>query len=327
MRVLVVGAGSIGARHLRNLRHAGVGDLSVADPSPERRALAEREAGARAHASLAEGLAAKPDVVVVATPTHLHLPVALEAARAGCDLFIEKPLAHAEEGLDELARVVEQNRAVAMVACNLRFHHGPATLKRLLDEGRLGKVYSASFDVGYHLPDWVPGRDYRATYSARRELGGGVALDAIHEVDYAQWLLGDVAEAVALGGKVSDLDIDVEDCVDAVLRFRAGPTALLHMDYLQRAYARTAKLVGSEGTAVWDVATGVRWYDAATRVWTHDPTPPGEADAMYVREMSHFLACVGARRPPMSGLAEARRALRVCLGLRASIASGGRWAP
>src|SRR5262249_5372924 len=163
--------------------------------------------GAEPVSELDEAWRASPDVAVVATPPSTHTAVALEAARRGCHLFVEKPLSDRWDGVDELIAEVRARSLVCLVGCNLRFHPGLVELRRLLDEGAIGRVLGARIEFGQYLPDWHPWEDYRETYSARRALGGGVILDAIHELDYAMWLLGPVSKVTALADHISTLEI------------------------------------------------------------------------------------------------------------------------
>lgn len=323
MRILIVGCGSIGMRHLRNLRGLGVVDLAVCDPVAERRERASRECGARAYETLESALEGGADVAFITTPPHLHIPLAMQAARAGCHLFIEKPLSHTEEGLDDLAALARRKNLISMVGCNMRFHHGPAAIKKLLDDGAIGRVISAILDAGQYMPDWHPGEDYRRLYSAQRALGGGVVLDGIHEIDYARWLFGEVAEVFCYGGHLSRLDVDVEDSANILLNFQAGFSAIIHVDYIQRAYARSCKVIGEEGTIHWDITAQMRWFSAETKQWHVIAPPPGyDINDMYVQEAAYFLECAQNGRQTMADLDEASRVTRIALAVKRSMQSG-----
>jgi len=313
----VIGCGSIGKRHLANLKSLGVDDIVAFDPQAER-----REAAARLGASAFESLDAlwerRPAVCLIATPTALHLPVALAAAQQGCHLFIEKPLSHAWDGVESLIDAVRRRHLVTLVGCNLRFHPGLRTVKRLLQEGAVGRIIAARVEVGQYLPDWHPAEDYRKNYSARQDLGGGVILDAIHEIDYVRWLIGEVAAVVCLAGRLSALEIDTEDTAALILRFAQGAIGEVHLDYVQRAYRRTCQVIGEQGTIHWDYTAGrVRWYDGRDRGWRVFSNPAGwEPNQMYVDEMSHFLACVaGAQRAELD-VPEAAKVLGIALAAK-----------
>jgi len=325
MRVLVIGCGSIGMRHLRNLKTLGIENLMAFDSEVDQRERAQQECGARPFDTLDEALRAGADAAFITTPPHLHVPIALQAARTGCNLFIEKPLSHTEEGLSDLINVVRQNHLVTMAGCNMRFHHGPATIKRLLGEGVIGEVISATLDAGQYMPDWHPNQDYRQRYSALCSMGGGVVLDGIHEIDYARWLFGEVAEVFCYGGKMSNLDIDVEDSANVLMKFKAGFSAMIHIDYIQRAYARSCKVIGETGTIVWDITAQLRWFSASTKQWTVIELPEDYTiNDMYLEEIRHYLDCVEHGVKTALDVEEAARVTRVALAIKQSMHTGQR---
>jgi len=324
MRVLVIGCGSIGMRHMRNLKSVGIDDLMAFDTVADRRERAQQECGARPFDSLDAALRSGADVAFVTTPTHLHVPIALQAARAGSHLFIEKPLSHTLEGVDELLEVVKARNLVSLVGCNMRFHYGPATIKRLLAENAVGRVVSALLDGGSYLPDWHPNEDYRHEYSANKSMGGGVVLDGIHEIDYARWLFGEAEEVFCFGGKLSTLEIDTEDCVNVLMKFVAGFSAHIHMDYIQRPYSRSCKVIGEEGTIIWDITQGtVRVFSAATKRWSVIKPPNGyDINQMYMDEMKHFLRCLSGQEESTLDVQEGKRVLEIALAVKDSMHSG-----
>ncbi|MDP3703825.1 MAG: UDP-2,4-diacetamido-2,4,6-trideoxy-beta-L-altropyranose hydrolase [Candidatus Omnitrophota bacterium] len=316
MRAVIVGFGSIGKRHGANLQGSGVRDIAVCDPDPEKRREAEARFGMRAVERLEEALQDHPDAVFVTSPPSSHIPIALEAARAGCHLFIEKPLSHSFEGIDDLKKEVAARRLVAMVGCNTRFHPNLLFMKGFLEEGRLGTIYAAHAEVGSFLPGWRPGTDYRLNYGARKALGGGVLLDAIHELDYLRWLVGEIIDVQCVAGKVSSLEIDTEDLALVLLRFTNGALGSLHLDYLQHPYCRGAKIIGEHGILSWDMnQQTVRFYDNRAGSWQDAHRVPSgfEPNQMYIEEARAFLSAVESRTPPFSGLDDAARVLELTL--------------
>jgi len=323
---LVVGCGSIGRRHACNLLSLGAREIAVFDASRERRKQLASELGVDTVENLEQGWERKPDVVIIALPTSLHVPLALEAARRGSHLFVEKPLSDRLDNVDNLLEMVRQQGLVTLVGCNMRFHPGLVAIKKLLDEQAVGRIIAARVEVGHYLPDWHPWEDYRQGYSARKELGGGVILDAIHEIDYIRWLLGEVAVVACLAGKFSRLQIDTEDIAAMLLRFESGAVGEIHLDYVQRTYSRTCQIIGDEGTIHWDYTEGqVRWYSAQTKEWLVFSNPTDwDPNQMYVEEMSHFLRCLGGEVRPALDVFEAARVLQIALAAKAS-AQQERW--
>jgi predicted dehydrogenase len=323
LTVLVVGTGSIGLRHARNLRALGHRVLAW-DTDPARREAA-RALGAAVAGSLDEGLSAGPRAALICTPPAAHVEPARLALRAGLDLFVEKPLAEALAPAQALVEEAERRGRLLAVGMNLRFLPSLRRVKALLEDGRIGRVLAASAWFGAYLPSWRPGQDYRQGYAVSRAQGGGVLLDAIHELDYLVWLLGEPVEAFCTAGHVSGLAGDTEDLAEVTLRYGDGALAQVHLDYLRRAYRRDLEVLGEDGLVTWDYPTrSVRLTLAGgeTQVLGGEGDPPEED--MYVEEIRHFVRCLsGAERPWVDGRA-GLASLRLVDAARASAASG-RW--
>lgn len=321
MRVLVVGCGSIGKRHLRNLKALRVTGLAGVEPDGLRREAVDKELEIPVHESLKVALQYGADVVFVAAPTAFHIPIALEAAQAGCHLFIEKPLAHTLDGVSELIDVVKRHGRAGFVGSNWKFHPSFRTIKSLLEKETIGRITSARCQFGQYLPDWHPQEDYRKGYSARKDLGGGILLDS-HEFDLMTWLLGPAASVVCVMGHLSSLEIETEDTVAAIVRFQSGAIGEIHLDYTQRAYQRSVELHGEEGTIRWDIRErAAQLYLASGKRWEVFEEPVAyELNDMYVEEVRHFLQCVEGRQVPLTPLGVGADVLRLQLAAQRSSA-------
>ncbi len=326
MRVVIVGAGSIGQRHLRNLMTLGQEIVAVADPSPSRleevRALVP--ASCLLTAGEARALERDADLVVICSPTHLHLVQARAAIARRRHVFVEKPLSHTLDGVDLLVEEAARSGRQVMVACNLRFLPSLRLLKQLLDDGRIGRLTGARAEFGYYLPFWRPGTDYRDGYGARQAMGGGVILDCFHEFDYLRWLLGMPREVFAFAGKVSALEIDTEDTADVLLRFDDGVVANVHLDYVQRTYRRSCDLLGEDGVLTWDyVSQSVSVFckeDRDAEVFRE--SIEAESNQMYLDELRHFLRCIEDGGSPALDAAGGRAVLQMALAAKASAREG-----
>lgn len=299
MKILIAGLGSVGRRHLRNLTALGERDILLyrtrLSTLPE-----EELAGYPVYLDLEAALAEKPNAVIVATPTARHLEVAIPAARAGCHLLIEKPLSHSLDRVDELKFAVEAKGVEVLMGYQFRFHPGLREVKRELDAGSIGRPLSFHAHWGEHLGGWHPWEDYRLGYSARADLGGGALLTLCHPLDYLRWFFGEAVVAWADLGRVSDLEIDVEDVADVHLHFSSGPRGSLHLDYFQRPPSHTLEIIGSDGTIRWDNREGgVHRFRPGDDRWETHPLPQGfERNTMFLEEMRHFIeVCRGVSRP------------------------------
>jgi predicted dehydrogenase len=325
-RFLVIGCGSIGKRHIQNLRALGVSEISAFDTRADRREEVTSTLGVRTVENLEAAWELAPQVAIIAAPSVFHVPIALQSAARHCHLFIEKPLSHDLTGIQKLFETVQRHRLVTLVGCNMRFHPGLSMLHSLLSDRVIGNVIAARVEVGHYLPDWHAWEDYRQTYSARSELGGGIILDAIHEIDYIRWLLGEIIGATCVAGKFSRLEIDTEDVAAILVRFESGVVGEIHLDYIQRAYRRTCQIIGDDGTLHWDYTEGeVRWFSAQTKRWKVYDDPPGWLpNQMYLDEMKHFLRCLAGEEKPALDIFDAARVLRIALAAKES-AREQRW--
>jgi predicted dehydrogenase len=174
------------------------------------------------------------------------------------------------------------------------------------------------------MPGWHPWEDYRSSYSARRDLGGGAVLTLCHPVDYLRWLLGEVDSVWAFTGKVSDMEIDVDDVAEIGLRFSSGAVGSAHLDLFQRPPSYRFEIIGSQGTLMWDAVDNiVRLYKAQDGNWSTFPVPGGfERNDMFLDEMRHFLAVARGEEAPSCTLADGERVLRLALAALESSRTG-----
>jgi len=333
VRVLIAGLGAIGQRHARNLRATWGDGLELL--AYRRRGLpfvvtdtlerddsrtVESELGLTVFHDLDEALAARPDAVFVCTPSSLHLEVAQRAAAAGCHLFIEKPLSDSLSGVQQLRDTVHSNGLIALIGCQWRFHPCVRWLADLMHTGQLGRLVRAEIDYGEHLQDWHPYEDYRTSYAARADLGGGVALTQIHDYDLAWWLFGAPRTVIASGGHLSTLEIDVEDTVDAVLE--GVVPVRVRQCFATRPPHRSLTVVGEHGTATVDlIAARARTdaHPASTFLAEHY-----QRNQMFLDVVRHFRDCLEGRERPAISLEAGAAVLRVVLAVKTALRTGAR---
>jgi predicted dehydrogenase len=319
-RILIAGLGSIGRRHMGNLRQLGIDDILLYRTKPE---PVKEAPELLVFTDLAQALAARPDIVIVSTPTAHHLEVALPAARTGCNLFIEKPLSHSWEGIVELLSVIQDQHLVALIGFDLRFDPGLCHVKTLLEDGCIGRVVAIQSQVGQYLPDWHPSEDYRKSSSASVDKGGGVILDLIHELDYVSWLIGPISRLTCFADRISGLEITTEDTAAILLRFENGAIGTVHLDYIQRDPSRTCRIIGTEGTILWDYyAKKVRWHVAKREIWQEFEYGSFQRNDRFVAEMQHLLACLRGQELPRVDAIWGSRILKVALMAKESALTG-----
>jgi predicted dehydrogenase len=323
MKYLIAGFGSIGRRHLRNLRALGEQDIILY--RTHQSTLPDDEiSDLVVETDLAKALGYRPDAVIVANPTAKHLEVAIPAAQAGCHLFLEKPISNSLDRLDELTAALRQGGGQVLVGFQFRFHPGLQQVAGLLKQGALGRQLTAHAHWGEFLPNWHPWEDYRNSYSARPDLGGGVVLTLSHPFDYLRWLIGEVDGVFALTGHLGELEINVEDTAEISLHFAGGQLGSLHLDYNQQPPAHRLEMIGTQGTLRWDNADGtVRLYNASAGTWeTYQPPQGFERNDLFLAEMRHFREVACGEAAPLCPLADGVRAVQLALAVHESAKSG-----
>ncbi len=273
---------------------------------------------------LGTALAHKPQAAIIANPTSLHMDVAVPAAQAGCHILLEKPISATLDRVDELQRAVDESGSQVLVGFQFRFHPTLQRLSQLLQQGVIGKPLSARAHWGEYLPGWHPWEDYRQGYSARTDLGGGVVLTLCHPLDYLCWLLGDVSSLYAFTGRLSDLELEVEDTAEIGLRFSSGALGSVHLDYNQRPPAHHVEIIGTHGSMQWDnTECGLQIFQADRDEWQALHPPQGfERNDMFLAEMRHFLAVARGEQSPACTLGDGIRALKLALAVHESQKTG-----
>ncbi len=324
MKFLIAGLGSIGRRHLRNLRALGEDDIVLL--RTHRATLPEEDlAGYPVETDLKVALKKhRPDAVVVANPTALHLKVAIPAAEAGCALLLEKPVSNSLEGLARLQSAVAAHAARVLVGFQFRFHPSLLCAHKLLADGAVGRIISAQVHFGEYLPAWHPWEDYRKGYAARADLGGGVVLTQCHSLDYLTWLVGPVDRAWGLVKKLSDLDVDVDDTAEIGLLFAGGAIGSVHLDYNQQPPSHIFEVTGTNGTLDCDLSDGVvRLFRAEDHQWESYPLPAGwERNVMFMEEMQHFVQVARRQAEPVCTLEDGIRVMRLIAAVQESEKTG-----
>lgn len=325
MKALILGIGSAGQRHMRNLASLvpGVRFLAVRkDGAPN---AATRKFSAEVFATIPAALREAPDMAVVATPSACHREALELLVRAKVPFYVEKPVATSAEGLRALLAQADAAGLATTVGCNLRHLPSLQTMRKLIHEGVCGRIVRAHLECGQWLPDWRPATDYRQSYSARRRLGGGVLLDLIHEIDIARWFFGEFDRVDAHHGRFSDLEIETEDVACVLLSRREGPVVTVALDYVARSPVRQYRVIGTQGTLEWDLPARLLRRFVPGEGWRALSTDPKDFDVAetYLEAMRQFLQCVKDGKPSSQPLSEGVATLSLALraaGAREAVA-------
>lgn len=323
-RVLVVGVGSIGERHLRCFQATGRADVSFVEINDTlRTTIAERYGIAQPWSSLEAALENPPDAAVIATPAPYHIPQALQLAAAGVHLLIEKPLSTSLERVPALLQEVQRRNLVAAVAYVYRVHPLLVAVKQALDAGRFGRPVELVSVSGQHFPTYRPA--YRQIYYTDRAKGGGAIQDALtHLINAGEWLVGPVSRVVVDAAHQVLDGVEVEDTVHLLARHGSvlGNYAL---NQHQAPNETNLTIVCERGTVRCEFHQNRwRWMTEPGNAWTDEQLPPLERDSIFILQAQRFLDAVERRAAPACSLEDGLQTLRVNIAALASW-DEGRW--
>lgn len=323
MRLLIVGCGSVGKRHLGNFQKLGVPHLGAVDERRDRyQEVVERFGITAVYSSLDNALADGYDAVLVCVPTRYHVEVAEKTVATGAHVLVEKPLADRLDGLEDLLEQARKKDLVFMVGYTYRFWPPLQKVKELLNQGTVGRVYSVQITFSEYLPDWHPWEDYRSWFMAMKELGGGAILDESHTLDFARWLFGEIESVFCINGRFSQLEITSDDLAEMVVTFQSGAVGNIHTDIFGRHHRKQMVILGEAGTIYWDYyANEVKVYHADGKAWQTWQFSSDRND-MFVAEARHFLDCIAGKATPLVDGFDGLKTLKVVLAAIQSSETG-----
>jgi len=288
LSILIVGCGSIGRRHGRVLSSIGVRAFDICDPAEEARSRMKSEIHVgNEFSELSAALEKNPHAVLICTPSSLHIPQAIQSLRSGAHVLCEKPLSNSLERVHELEDVIAQTKRKFMTAFCFRYHEGLMMAKRMVDEGKIGRLAAARFRFSENLAEVRP--DYKTLFTVKE---GGV-YDLTHEIDLAFWFCkGNAKRIHAMSSVVSDLGFTAPDIVSLAIEFDDPMIAQIYLDYFSYPRTRLTELMGTEGTitvefASWNSCT-VSLYNRGSNTWERTILVT-ERNAMFRKEDERFL--------------------------------------
>lgn len=317
----------MGKRRIRNLRYLNAGEIVGFDPREDRRREAGARYGIRTFSEFNEAIAVDPDALVISTPPDLHMRYAAIAAARRKHFFVEASVV--DEGMDEVIAMCEAERIVGAPSCTMRFHPSVRVIKDLVSEGAIGQILAFTYHCGQYLPDWHPWEDYRAFYVAKRETGACREIVPF-ELLWLCWVCGEPETVSCLRGKLSSLDVEIDDVYQVLLRLKGGGLGHMLVDVVSRVPYRTCRFLGEHGIIEWVWAEKrIRVFTASEARWNEYREPESiveegymAAENMYIEEMRAFVRAIqGIDAYPYS-LTEDRRILRLLYAAERSSSEG-----
>jgi len=321
-KVLVVGVGSIGERHVRCFQNTERTEISICEVNESLRTqIAERYQIENSYSDIDTALQAGHDAVVVAVPAHLHTPIAQKAAEAGLHLLIEKPLAVSPHGIKKLQATINEKGLVASVAYVYRAAPALADMKQALDSGRFGAPVQIVAVCGQHFPTFRPA--YRDTYYRDHATGGGAIQDAItHVLNAGEWLVGPIDRLVADAEHLILEGVDVEDTVHVITR-QGNVLGSYSLNQHQAPNESVITVNCERGTVRFEFHRH-HWRWMTDDQWHEADSVKIERDTLFMRQAAAFLDAVERKAEPLCPLDEGLQTLRVNLAALESVA-GQQW--
>lgn len=322
-RALVIGTGGIGKRHIRGLLRTGRATLDFVEPDPVRRAEAVAAyAHGTAFASLKEADLASYDLAFICAPAHTHTAIMTSCARAGLPFLVEKPLAVTMDGVDAALNEVRNAGIAARIGYIRRIAPEVNALREQIHAGRIGTPRLAYINSSQEFPKYRP--DYRETYYARPEMGGGAILDAAsHSIDLLIWVLGRPKTVMAMYDRLVLQGTQTEDTCLISIRFENGAMANLTLNQFQKPNVAVSEFIGTKGNLRLEHST-LGFADDDTGIWKDrtdfmDGLVPMEVhEARFALQAAEMLDLIEGGPCRLATLDDARLTLQVALAAKQS---------
>lgn len=309
-RVLFIGIGSIGRRHLKNLRNILPSIEIAALRSNNKKIHGESELIDHQFYSLENAKKFDPELVFITNPTSLHIETALEFMDIASGIFIEKPLS---DNIQNAEKLVKKSKNLCIhVACPLRFHPVIKFLKNYFKHPN--EINNIRIISGSYLPSWRPEKDYKLFYSVNKKLGGGVSLDLIHDIDLMRWIFGDISKGYFGSTKISDLEMDVEDTAYGIWKLESGALCEIHLDYYRKIPKRDLEIITGNSVIHADLVNSTIkiFEENKENVYNFD----FDRNDMYIEEMNYFLDCVDNGKKSFNSTSYAFETLKYAIYMR-----------
>lgn len=304
MKILIIGLGSIGKKHVDAI-------ISV---KPDANIFALRSAKTEdvyknvENIYPGDSLPNTVDFVIISNVTSMHEATILEMLHYKCPLFIEKPVLASLNKADEILKKIETENILTYVACNIRFHPAIIFIKNYLATNK-PRINEVNIYCGSYLPDWRPNRDFKIVYSANKEMGGGVHLDLIHEIDYCSWLFGFPESYVASKQSVSSLAISSIDSANYHLRYNEFAVSIT-LNYYRKDARRILEILTSDDTLTVDlIENSVKSNLSGNLLFQSEM----KIEDTYRDQIRYFIDKVSSKEQPMNSFNNALKVLQIAI--------------
>ena len=254
VKLLVVGAGSIGKRHIRNAITMGVNPNNIIsiDKRVDRIKEVKKLGIKKTYNNFDKALKEDFDAAIICSPTSFHISQSIKIAKMKKHILIEKPLDSNLKDSKKLVQLKKKNKLTIMIAYIFRFSEPIKFIKKELKKKSIGKILYFRGEFSEYLPDWHPYEDYRSFYMANKKQGGGSILDQCHIMDLSHFLIGDFLSVSAINCKISNLEINADDISEMIVKHKNGVISSIHTDIFGRSHKKMLEIKGEKGNIIWD---------------------------------------------------------------------------
>ena len=296
LKAVVIGCGSIGQRHIKNLKSIGIKSIYALRTKKGFHQDLPDDLGVIELNDWNDIAKEKPDIAIISNPTSLHLETALKLIPFVKGVLMEKPLSNSLEGVDRLIKLINKNNTVLFMGHNLMFHPIISNIKEFINSNNVGNIINIQCQVGHWLPDWHPYENYKKSYFAKKRLGGGVALTLIHEIHLAIELAGKPLEVCGMKSSSSllDVDKDIDVISDIMIKHDSGCVSQIHMDYIQKPFHRSGLVTFEQSWISYDfneqkVVAQLPNNKLPSTIWSDKNYDNNE---MYIKQLKCFIEYV-----------------------------------
>jgi len=316
-KILIVGYGSIGKRHVENLLNESDYEILICT---KQKNLKFRNKRIKIYNSLKRCLDEKPSIGFITNETSLHVQTAIELAKNNLDLFLEKPLSNSKKNIHKLKKIVKENKLIVQMGYQFRFHKCIQKIHQLILQKKIGKIISVQIENNSYLPDWHPYEDYTKSYASKEKLGGGIILTQIHELDYLYWFFGKPKSIFSVTGKFSDLKLSVDDFSTSIIEFKHKIIAEVHLDFFQGPDFKSCKIKGTNGIIYWNSDLNqVKYFNNKKRKWEILLKLNNfQRNQMYIDEIKDFLISIKERKKTNNDLDDGIVSMNMALAIKKS---------
>ena len=314
MKILVIGSGSIGQRHIKNLKSLGIKNIQVFDDDKKLLKLVEKNFNIKAQNKLNFD---QIDCTLICTPPNSHIKLAKLALENNSNVFIEKPLSNSLKDINIISKIAKKKSLKIFVGYVFRFDKGLIKINEILKKNGIGDVVSFDAYEGWHLSNWRPWQKFEKSYTSSKKMGGGIILDGSHELNYLQWMGGQIDYVFSFYQKIPKMNVETEGISEILTQFNSKVIGRIHLDFINPKYNRHCEILGNKGSINWsyeDLSFDIQKINGKKKSVKYERDP----NKMYIDEMKHVINCINNKESNRISLEDAKKTLEISLSIKES---------